>query len=67
VLFEKSGKRAGQIVGKTPYLQTVQVMAPASLIGEIHPVTITDLGSFTLFGTLARQVSEGEPLLVAGA
>ena len=32
----------GQIVGRSPYLQPVQVMAPSSLIGEIAPVTITE-------------------------
>jgi tRNA-2-methylthio-N6-dimethylallyladenosine synthase len=52
VLLEKPGKLAGQLVGRTPYLQTVQVMAPRSLIGSLALVTITDLGSNTLFGTL---------------
>ena len=33
VLLEKPGKLPGQLVGKTPYLQTVQVMAPRALIG----------------------------------
>ena len=29
VLFEKPGRKPGQIVGRSPYLQPVQVMAPA--------------------------------------
>jgi hypothetical protein len=33
----------------------VQTDAPASLIGEIAPVTITDLGRNSLFGTLIRE------------
>src|SRR5262247_2893126 len=33
VLFEKAGRYPGQIVGRSPYLQPVQVMAPSSLIG----------------------------------
>jgi tRNA-2-methylthio-N6-dimethylallyladenosine synthase len=53
VLFEKPGKRAGQLVGRSPYLQPVQAMAPASLIGKIVPVTITAIGSNSLFGALA--------------
>jgi tRNA-2-methylthio-N6-dimethylallyladenosine synthase len=53
VLFEKVGRHPGQIVGKSPYLQPVQVMAPASLIGTIAPVRIDDTGSYSLFGTLA--------------
>jgi hypothetical protein len=36
-------------------LQAVQTDAPASLIGEIAPVTITDVGSNSLFGTLMRE------------
>ena len=52
VLFDKSGRRDGQIVGRTPYLQPVPIMAPATLIGEIHPVTITDIDGYSLFGIL---------------
>ena len=52
VLLEKPGRLPGQLVGKTPYLQTVQVMAPRALIGAVVPVTITEVGSNTLFGML---------------
>ncbi len=44
VLFERAGRHPGQIVGRSPYLQPVQVMADAAMIGEIAPVTITDVG-----------------------
>ncbi len=54
VLFEKPGRYAGQLVGRSPYLQPVQVTAPASMIGEIAPVTITEIASNSLFGTLAH-------------
>ena len=30
VLFEKPGRLPGQLVGRSPYLQPVQVMAPPS-------------------------------------
>ncbi len=60
VLFEKAGRRPGQIVGKSPWLQPVQVDAPLSLIGTIAPVTITDTGTFSLFGKLS-QTSETMP------
>jgi tRNA-2-methylthio-N6-dimethylallyladenosine synthase len=53
VLFEKPGRRAGQIVGRTPYLQPVHVDAPASLIGGIRPVRIEALTANSLKGTLA--------------
>jgi tRNA-2-methylthio-N6-dimethylallyladenosine synthase len=55
VLLEKPGKLAGQLAGRSPYLQPVQVMAPASLIGEIVPVTVTDIGTNSLFGALPAQ------------
>jgi tRNA-2-methylthio-N6-dimethylallyladenosine synthase len=65
ILLEKSGRLPGQLVGRSPYLQTVQVMAPASMIGEILPVRITDIGTNTLFGEI---VSERAPMLAqAGA
>jgi tRNA-2-methylthio-N6-dimethylallyladenosine synthase len=54
VLFDKPGKKPGQIVGRSPYLQPVQVMAPSSLIGEIAPVTIIEVGSNSLFGAVAK-------------
>jgi tRNA-2-methylthio-N6-dimethylallyladenosine synthase len=52
ILLEKPGRRAGQLVGRSPYLQTVQVMADASRIGELTEVVITGTGSNTLFGAL---------------
>ena len=53
VLLEKPGKLPGQLVGKTPYLQTVQVMAGPELIGSVLQVGITGTGTNTLFGELA--------------
>jgi len=55
VLFERQGRHAGQLVGRSPYLQPVQATAPRSLLGEIAAVTITEIGSNSLFGTLADR------------
>jgi len=57
VLFERQGRHAGQLVGRSPYLQPVQATAPQSLIGEIAAVTITEIGSNSLFGTLADRAA----------
>jgi tRNA-2-methylthio-N6-dimethylallyladenosine synthase len=57
VLFEREGRHAGQLVGRSPYLQPVQTTAPQSLIGEIATVTITEIGSNSLFGTLADRAA----------
>ena len=66
VLFEKAGRHPGQIVGKSPYLQPVQVMAPPSLIGTIAPVRIEGTGKYSLFGALAAQpVQEPQRALLA--
>ncbi len=66
VLFEKHGRRAGQRVGRSPYLQPVQVMAPSELIGEVRSVTITDLGTYSLFGTLAHTEAHMPALAPTG-
>jgi tRNA-2-methylthio-N6-dimethylallyladenosine synthase len=55
VLFEKPGRRPGQIVGRSPYLQPVQIAAADELIGKIVPVVIMQTGSNSLFGVLARE------------
>jgi tRNA-2-methylthio-N6-dimethylallyladenosine synthase len=66
VLLEKPGRLTGQLVGKTPYLQTVQVMARPELIGRVLPVAITGTGTNTLFGDIAAQHYAPE-LATAGA
>jgi tRNA-2-methylthio-N6-dimethylallyladenosine synthase len=55
VLLEKPGKLPGQLVGRSPYLQAVQVMAPAKYVGSVRRVTIDDVGSNSLFGSLADE------------
>ena len=50
VLFERTGKTAGQLVGRSPYLQTVQIAGAASSIGQILPVEITAAGPRSLSG-----------------
>lgn len=61
VLLEKPGRLAGQLVGRSPYLQPVQVMAPKKLIGSIERVTVTEVGSNSLFGSFENQA----PVLAA--
>jgi tRNA-2-methylthio-N6-dimethylallyladenosine synthase len=59
VLVEKPGRLPGQLVGKSPWLQTVQVDAPAAWIGTVVPVVVERIGSNTLFGAL-RETPELE-------
>jgi tRNA-2-methylthio-N6-dimethylallyladenosine synthase len=53
VLFERIGRHEGQIIGRSPYLQSVHVEAPRSLIGQIAPVTILSAARNSLSGARA--------------
>jgi tRNA-2-methylthio-N6-dimethylallyladenosine synthase len=51
VLLEKPGKRVGQLVGRSPYLQAVHVMADPSEIGRVVDLRIDDIGHFSMAGS----------------
>ena len=55
VLLEREGRRPGQLVGKTPYLQSVQIEAPAHLKGEIVEVAILAAHPASLDGVLSAS------------
>jgi tRNA-2-methylthio-N6-dimethylallyladenosine synthase len=57
VLFEKSGRHPGQIVGRSPYLQPVHVEGPQSLIGEIAAVQVTGASRGGLSGQPVAAVA----------
>ncbi|HEX3654044.1 MAG TPA: tRNA (N6-isopentenyl adenosine(37)-C2)-methylthiotransferase MiaB [Rhizomicrobium sp.] len=59
VLFEKRGRKAGQAMGRSPYLQPVHVDDAQHLIGEIRNVTIVRALSNSLRGTLAPARPRG--------
>jgi tRNA-2-methylthio-N6-dimethylallyladenosine synthase len=67
VLLEKPGRYPGQIVGRSPYLHPVQVMAPAEMIGDIAAVTITEVSANSLFGTLVGSVVDGRARTAAAS
>jgi tRNA-2-methylthio-N6-dimethylallyladenosine synthase len=50
VLFEKAGRLEGQLHGRSPYLQSVHVDAPAELIGSIGQVLIETASRNALSG-----------------
>jgi tRNA-2-methylthio-N6-dimethylallyladenosine synthase len=64
VLMEKPGRAAGQVVGRSPYLQPVHVEGPDRLIGEMVPVTITGAIANSLFGSLAETPRIGAESLI---
>jgi tRNA-2-methylthio-N6-dimethylallyladenosine synthase len=52
VLFEKPGRRVGQLVGRSPYLQAVHAEAAPELLGRILPVEIAAAGPNSLSGVI---------------
>ena len=67
ILFEKPGRYPGQLVGRSPYLQPVHVMASPGLIGEIHQVAVTALDTYSMFGNLVGSAAASQALVAAGA
>ena len=49
VLLEKPGRMQGQLIGRSPWLQSVNVDAQSSRIGEMIRVRITGAGQNSLF------------------
>ncbi len=68
ILFEKAGRKQGQSVGRSPYLQPVHVDAAIDP-GAILPVTIEHAQAHSLFGRIAPSTArhETEAFAVAGA
>ena len=56
VLLEKPGRDPGQLVGRSPYLQSVHVEAEHALIGTIVDTHISGVGTNSLSGHYARAV-----------
>jgi tRNA-2-methylthio-N6-dimethylallyladenosine synthase len=52
VLFEKPGRRPGQLVGRSPYLQAVHAEAAPEHLGRILPVEILACGPNSLAGVI---------------
>lgn len=52
VLFERKGRHEGQLQGRTPFYQAINVPANERLIGEIINVKITDASPNALIGEI---------------
>ncbi|PJA59836.1 MAG: tRNA (N6-isopentenyl adenosine(37)-C2)-methylthiotransferase MiaB, partial [Rhodobacterales bacterium CG_4_9_14_3_um_filter_71_31] len=52
LLLEKPGRRAGQLIGRSPYMQSVHLDADAARIGEIVTARIVGAGPLSLSGAL---------------
>jgi tRNA-2-methylthio-N6-dimethylallyladenosine synthase len=61
VLFERSARNPGQIVGRTAYLQPAHVMASPAIVGRVLPTRIESLERYSLLGELAAPERAGAP------
>ncbi len=54
VLFHKNGRKPGQLVGHSLYMQSVYVLAESDMLGDIVDVRINHVGGHGVGGELAR-------------
>ena len=62
VLFERDGKFDGQVIGKSPHMQSVHVMNAAQHKGKILDVRLTEARASSMAGVIANE----EPLRKIG-
>jgi tRNA-2-methylthio-N6-dimethylallyladenosine synthase len=55
ILLEKPGRHSGQLVGRSPFLQPVVMVAPAELTGRIVLARIVEAGANALMGRLESE------------
>ncbi len=55
VLLEKTGRHEDQLIGRSPYLQSVHVSAPKSMLGLIASVSIIGVTPNALAGALTKE------------
>jgi len=61
VLFEKIGREDGQLIGRSPYLQSVHAFVPQDALRQILPVRIDAGFPNSLSGTPVGTTSEANP------
>jgi tRNA-2-methylthio-N6-dimethylallyladenosine synthase len=64
VLFDKPGRRPGQIVGRSPYMQSVYAEGDADMIGAMTRVEITRAGANSLTGRIVAAASCEQSVMV---
>jgi tRNA-2-methylthio-N6-dimethylallyladenosine synthase len=61
VLFERAGRDAGQIIGRSPYLHWVHVTGDEALIGEVRDVRIIEAFPNSLAGQMVDIPVSAQP------
>ncbi|WP_321323623.1 tRNA (N6-isopentenyl adenosine(37)-C2)-methylthiotransferase MiaB [uncultured Parasphingorhabdus sp.] len=57
ILLERQGKLDGQLIGKTPWLQSVHIISPDLAIGDLADVEITQAGPNSLTGRIKERLA----------
>ena len=57
VIFDKAGRHAGQLIGRTPYMQSVHAEADVSRMGALTEVEILGLKPNSLSGRVVARLS----------
>ena len=52
ILLEREGKEDGQLIGRSPYMQSVHVIAPQHRLGQMVDVEIVSAGANSLKGQI---------------
>ena len=60
VLFDRKGQKPGQLLGKTPYMQSVYVDAPERLFGKTVDVKIEQAFQNGMAGRVVISTSDEE-------
>jgi len=55
LLLDRPGRRPGQLVGRSPYMQAVHLDGPEELLGQMVTVEITEAHANSLAGQLLRR------------
>jgi tRNA-2-methylthio-N6-dimethylallyladenosine synthase len=63
VLFDRKGRKTGQIAGRSPYLQAVHCEGPEGLLGRIVDVDIVGAGPNSLDGVIDSALHDARPPL----
>ncbi|WP_020187225.1 tRNA (N6-isopentenyl adenosine(37)-C2)-methylthiotransferase MiaB [Methylopila sp. 73B] len=58
VLLDRPGRHTGQLAGRSPYLQPVQIVAPGANLGDVIDAVVTDVGANSLFAAPAGGARE---------
>lgn len=57
ILLERQGKLDGQLIGKTPWLQSVHIISPDLAIGDLVEIEVTQAGPNSLTGQIRERLA----------